>query len=117
MLLPTPSKFRKRRGTAEAQSQTGLAITSVQRHATINEQVKIFFAAPITWDGATTPSHFSVVTDEGRECPLDVLSAGSNWIEVEFNGAVSVGATWQLNGPAAGISPAVAWPQAGVVTA
>ena len=46
-----------------------------------------------------------------------MLASGSDWIEVEFNAEVAIGAAWQLNGPAAGITPAVAWPQAGVVTA
>jgi hypothetical protein len=44
-----------------------------------------------------------------------VIATGSNWIEVEFNGAASAGATWQLDGPMTGISPTVTWPQSGTV--
>jgi hypothetical protein len=100
---------------------TALIITSVHT-STPAEQVKIFFAGNITWDGSTVPSAFRADTSDG---PLDgcinVIATGSNWIEVEFNGSVSVGADWRVEGPMSGITAAgggaVAWPQSGNVTA
>ena len=95
---------------------SGLLIASVQRSG-VAEQVKVFFSSNITWNGTDTPTALKVTTSDGVETPLDVLDTGANWIEVEFNGSVSAGAAWQVDGLMAGITPAVAWTQSGVVTA
>jgi hypothetical protein len=95
----------------------GLSITSVQARP-VPEQVRIFFSGAVAWNGADVPSAFKADTSDG---PLDgcinVLAVGANYIEVEFNGAVSVGANWIVDGPMAGVGPPIAWPQAGVVSA
>ena len=62
-----------------------------------------------------------------RGCAPRRLDGGSNaaaapplreWERpIEFNAGVDVGAAWALVGAMAGISPAVAWPQSGTVTA
>ena len=103
--------FRRRRDGITP----GLLITAVQKTL---EGLKVSFAGSMSWDGASVPGTFRADTSDG---PLDgcinVLATGSNWIEVEFNGSVDVGANWLVDGPMAGITPAVAWPQSGTVTA
>jgi hypothetical protein len=108
---------RERHAPPGSGGANGIAITSVQL-STPATQVKIHFASNVTWNGTDVPSAFKADTIDG---PLDgcinVLGSGPNWIEVEFNGDVAVGANWQVAAPMAGITPAVAWPQSGVVTA
>jgi len=112
--LRKPPRRRKRHAQPGI---TGLSITAVHT-TTTPTQVKIYFAGDVTWNGTDVPSAFRADTSDG---PLDgcinVLGTGPNWIEVEFNGDFSVGANWQVDGPMAGISPAIAWPQSGTVTA
>ena len=109
-----PMHRRKRRLGAAA--PTGVLITSVE-HQTTREEVIIRFSAPVTWNGVDVPSNFEATTDDGPDQPcLDVLATGADWIKVEFNGGVDVGAAWELVGAMAGITPAVAWPQSGTVS-
>ena len=119
MLLPPPP-LRPRRNRKRAKAPVpvavppGLTITSVVPQ-TPAEEVKIFFAGPIVWDGVTTPSNFKAFTGDGfLDSPIDVLAVGPDWIEVEFNAGVAAGAAWELQGAMEGFTPAVAWPQAGV---
>lgn len=93
----------------------GVVITSVE-HQTTREEVIVRFNGPITWDGETVPSNFEATTDDGPDqgC-INVLGTGPDWIKVEFNGGVDVGAAWELVGEMAGITPRVAWPQNGEV--
>jgi len=95
----------------------GLAITAVE-HQTTREEVIIRFSGAIAWNGVDQPTAFEATTDDGpKQACLDVLASGPDWIKVEFNGGVDVGAAWALAGAMAGISPPVAWPQSGIVTA
>ena len=110
--------FRRReRAKLPSAGPAGLTIVEVQRMV-INEQIKVYFSGPVSWNGVDIPSSFKADTSDG---PLDscinVLSVGADWIELEFNGAVTVGGAWALEGPMAGISPAVSFPQSGTVTA
>jgi len=92
-------------------------ITSVVTAEESPEQVRIYFAAPVAWDGVTTPSNFKAYTGDGfMDSPVDVVAAGADWVRVEFNGSVAAGAAWEVVGPLDGITPAVAWPQAGTVS-
>ena len=91
----------------------GLAITGVHSNLV---SVAIQFSGAVVWNGVDTPTEFKAVTEDGfLDSCITVLSTGSDWIEVEFNAGVEVGAAWELQGPMAGITPAVAWPQAGTV--
>ena len=97
--------------------ESGLAITLVKR-STPATQVKIFFSGNIIWNGTDTPTAFECYTSDGfMDGCIHVLASGADWIEVEFNGDVLVGAEWQVVGPMLGISQAIAWPQSGTVTA
>lgn len=117
---PVIKKHRKNARPKPPLLPNGLVITSVKTSVP-PEQVKIFFAGPITWNGSTVPVAFKVFTsDNFFDSPINVIGTGPNWIEVEFNGSVSVGAQWQIDSAVAGITSAiggVAWPQAGNVTA
>jgi hypothetical protein len=111
-----PMRRRKRRLGAGTGGAAGVLITSVE-HQTIREEVIIRFSGPITWNGVDQPTAFEATTDDGPDQPcLDVLATGADWIRVEFNGGVDVGAAWALVGPMAGISPVIAWPQSGMVS-
>ena len=120
-MLQIPFAFQPRksprRRERRAAPNPGLLITAVHTTATPT-QVKIYFAANVTWNGTDVPSAFKADTSDG---PLDgcinVLGTGPDWIEVEFNGDVSAGANWQVAAPMAGITPAIAGPQSGVVVA
>jgi len=96
-------------------SEPGLAITSVQHQV---DGLRINFASNVTWNGSDVPGAFRADTSDGpMDGCINVLATGSNWITVEFNGSVSLGAKWMVDGPMAGITPAIAWPQSGSVTA
>ena len=115
-LLFQPRATPRRRARGKRKS-TGLLITAVHL-STPATQVKIYFAANVTWNGSDVPSAFRADTIDGPlDACINVLGTGPNWIEVEFNGDVSVGANWQVAAPMAGISPAIAWPQSGTVAA
>ena len=117
MLLPAPPLFpRKRKPRPKPRPLSSLTITSVEI-TTASTQLKITFSAAITWNGTDVPTEFKCVTSDGLDQPINVLSTGSDWIEVEFNGSVVVGAAWQVDGLMSGISPDVAWPQNGTVAA
>ena len=111
-----PRKAPRRR-ERQSSAPASLTISSVH-HGTEPESVRIYFAGNIAWNGTDVPNAFEADTSDG---PLDgcvnVLGSGPNWIEVEFNGSVSTGANWAVGGPMAGISPAIAWPQSGTVSA
>ena len=111
-----PMHRRKRRLGATPGGAAGLLITSVE-HQTTREEVIIRFSAPVTWNGTDVPANFQATTDDGPDqgC-INVLGTGPDWIQVEFNGGVDVGAAWELVGAMAGITPAVAWPQSGTVS-
>lgn len=115
-LLFQPRKVPRRR-VRERHAPKGLRITSVQTRPT-PQQVRINFAGNVTWNGTDVPSAFKADTSDG---PLDgcinVVGTGPNWIEVEFNGSVDVGANWQVAAPMAGMTPSIAWPQSGTVSA
>ena len=112
---PVIRKHRKNAPPKPPRLPNGLLITSVQHQL---DGLRINFEANVTWDGSTVPSAFRADTsDELLDGCINVLGTGPNWIEVEFNGSVAVGANWQVDGPMAGIAPGVAWPQAGVVLA
>ena len=113
--IPRP-KFRRRNKRRIYPYSAGVLITSVE-HQTTREELIIRFDAPITWDGETVPTNFEATTDDGPDkgC-INVLGTGPDWIKVEFNGGVNVGAAWELVGEMAGITPRVAWPQSGVVS-
>ena len=115
IFYPVIKRKRKPR-TPAPPLPNGLLITSVKT-TTTPTQIKIFFAANVAWNGVDVPSAFRADTSDG---PLDgcinVLGTGPDWIEVEFNGGVSVGANWTVDGPMAGITPAIAWPQSGTIT-
>ena len=115
ILYPLVQRKRKSRRHVGPGVPNGLLITQVQRQT---DGLRIYFAGNVAWNGLDVPSAFRADTSDG---PLDgcinVLGTGPNWIEVEFNGSVSVGADWEVDAPMAGISPAVAYPQLGKVTA
>ena len=117
MLLPLIPRFRKdRRGRIKRLGRSGLLITAVQ-HQTTREEVIIRFSGPVTWNGVDQPTTFEATTDDGPDQPcLDVLASGADWIKVEFNAGVDVGAAWELVGEMAGITPRIAWPQNGTVS-
>ena len=110
------TRKRPRRHARHAPTPAGLLITSVE-HQAIREEVIIRFSGPVTWNGVDQPTAFEATTDDGPDqACLDVLATGTDWIKVEFNGGVDVGAAWELVGPMVGITPAIAWPQSGVVS-
>jgi hypothetical protein len=114
---PVIKKRRKNAAPRPPLLPNGLLITSVQTSIP-PEQVKIFFAGPITWNGSDLPVAFRLYTsDNFFDSPINVIGSGPNWLEVEFNGSVSVGAEWQVDSLIAGIMPFIAYPQAGNVTA
>jgi hypothetical protein len=118
IIIPVPFRRRRRRRRPPQvpSAGPGLAIVSVVPQVP-REQVRVYFAGPIAWDGATTPSNFRAYTQDGfMDSPVDVIAAGEHWIEVEFNGGLDAGAAWAVVGPLDGITPAVAWPQAGAVS-
>src|SRR5215831_7428806 len=101
-MILSAAKYRRRKPRI-TRPPVGLAIVAV-RTSTPAEQVKIYFSAPITWNGTDTPTSFMAYTSDGFvDSCINVIAAGSDWIEVEFNGSVAAGADWQLNGPMAGI--------------
>ncbi len=75
----------------------------------------VYFTGPIFWNGVDVPYEFKAVTDDGLDSPANVLSAGEDFIELEFNANVAFGAAWELDGAMAGISPAVVFPASGTV--
>ena len=117
ILYPLAPRKRKSRRRVGSGVPNGILVTSVHL-STPATQVKIFFAGNVTWNGSDVPSAFRADTIDGPlDACINVLGTGPDWIEVEFNGNVAAGANWQVDGPMAGITPAVAWPQSGVVTA
>jgi hypothetical protein len=117
ILYPLAPRKRKSRRRVGSGVPNGILVTSVHL-STPATQVKIFFAGNVTWNGSDVPSAFRADTSDGPlDACINVLGTGPDWIEVEFNGNVAAGANWQVDGPMAGITPAVAWPQSGVVTA
>ena len=118
-MITYPLKFprQKHRRPVAKKRPSGLVITSVKR-STAPTQVKIYFEANVAWNGSDVPAAFMCYTSDGfMDSCINVLGSGPDWIEVEFNGDVLIGAEWQVEGPMNGITPAVAWPQSGVVTA
>jgi hypothetical protein len=116
IIPPVFPRRRKKRAAIAAAPPIGLTITSVET-ATPAEQIIVRFSSAITWDGSSVPVEFKAFTsDEFFDSPINVAGVGADWIELEFNGSVSVGAAWELNGPMAGITPAVAFPQMGATS-
>lgn len=115
-MILSAAKYRRRKPRI-TRPPVGLSIVAVKT-STPPEQVKIYFSAPITWNGTDTPTAFMAYTADGFvDSCINVIATGVDWIEVEFNGSVAAGADWQVNTPLVGISPAVTWPQSGTVTA
>jgi len=119
VLIFPPPKFRPHRARRErAPSQAGLTITQVKISAGGPFDLVVTFSGPITWNGIDLPMAFQSFTTDGFfDSPVGVIAVGTNWIQVEFNGDTLVGSPWQVIGAMEGITPAVAWPQAGVVVA
>ena len=111
-----PRKAPRRRAK-QTQPNAGLLITSVELQ-TYTSSLTIRFSGPIAWNGVDVPQAFETTTEDGPDqgC-VNVLGSGPDWITVEFNSGVEVGAPWQVTGPMAGITPAIAWPQSGTVAA
>lgn len=117
MLLPfqlrRPFRRRKRR-RPPASGAPGLTIVSV---VSTGSEVVVQFSDSITWDGSTVPSAFQAfTTDEDWQSCINVTETGASYIKVEFNAGVDPGAGWALDGPMAGITPDIAWPQGGTVS-
>src|SRR5690242_8603567 len=91
----TPRKpFHRRRKRQLPAPPVGLLITSVE-HQSTREEVIIRFSGPVTWNGTDQPTAFEATTDDGpNQACLDVLGTGPDWIKVEFNGGVDIGAAW-----------------------
>ena len=119
MLVPVPTKYRKRSAQPKIRPQTtpplGLLVTSVVL-GTSNTQLVVTFNGSITWDGVGAPAEFKATTSDGpdQSC-IGIVDFTADSITVEFNGEIEVGATWEVTGALTGISPAVAWPQSGNV--
>ena len=111
-----PRKVPRRRERQQTKpAPAGLLITSVELQ-TYTSSLTIRFSGPIVWNGTDVPQAFETTTEDGPDqgC-VNVLGSGPDWITVEFNSGVEVGAPWRVTGPMAGITPAIAWPQSGVV--
>src|SRR5271154_3560663 len=112
MLIPlVPLKFRKRSGRPPRKPTVippiGLLITQVTIPGE-DTVLRVYFSAAISWDGSSVPTQFKAFTNDGfMDSPIDVVSVGTDWIEVEFNGGLVVGRAWELDGAMAGITPAV----------
>jgi hypothetical protein len=104
---------RHRRGHAVPATATGVAILSVS--SMTSQVVRITFATEIAHDGSSVPVEFQCITGSGLQPCESVWDVGLDWIELAFAAAVAVGAAWQVDGPMAGITPSVAWPQSGNV--
>ena len=121
MLIPVAPRFRKRDELPKARRPSvappaGLTIINVTP-GTAPGLLYVEFSAPISWNGVDVPYAFEAYTqDEVMEPCIYVNSVGANFVELEFNVPVDVGAAWQVNAAMAGITPAVAWPQSGVVS-
>ena len=121
MLLPLPVKYRKHhdrplRRKYKKPAPTGLSITKVASAGPVHE-LMIFFPEDVVWDGVGVPAAFRAMNSEGVMEPCVAVSAiyPGGVLQVEFSGTVGQGVAWELDGPMAGISPEVAWPQSGVV--
>jgi hypothetical protein len=125
-MFPAPRRHRRKRQVPDAAAPVpppppppppppGLAIVSVTGNPG-DGFAAITFSADIVWDGESSPSAFRVLTASGMQGALSVLDVGADWIVVEFDAGLAEDATWELNAAMAGITPAVAWPQSGVVT-
>jgi hypothetical protein len=115
IIIPKKPRRRRRLPSAERAQPGGLRIASVV-NGSAPERLRINFAANVTWNGVGRPLSFQAYTgDEFMDSALDVVETGTDWIEVDFNAEVTLGAAWQLIAPLDGIAPAVAWPQNGDV--
>ena len=111
-----PAHRRRKRQPGGAAAPTGLLITSVE-HQTYTASLTIRFNGPITWNGTDVPQAFETTTEDGpNQGCVNVLGSGPDWITVEFNSGVEIGARWELTGAMAGVTPLVAWPQSGTVS-
>ena len=120
MLIPVPPPYRPRRSRGKRRTQAapaGLMIASVTLSESSDYQLVVTFSAPVTWNGVDVPAEFQATTSDGPgESCINVVTMGPDWIEVEFNGSIEVGADWSVDSPMSGISPIVAAPQSGVVS-
>ena len=120
MSNPTPfitarRRVHRKRRDVPVGAANGLLIASVEVQAIANQLI-VRFSGPIVWNGVEVPYEFVAFTEDGfMDPPANVLGAGADWMELEFNASVAPGAAWELNGPMLGISPEVSFPQAGVV--
>src|SRR5688500_10527531 len=109
--IPAKPRVRRTRRDAAGPASPGLTITSVQLQV-VPRQLIVRFSAPIVWNGVDVPLEFKAYTsDEFFDSPFAVVSVGADWMELEFNGAIAVGAAWEVVGAMAGITPVVAFPQ------
>ena len=119
MLKIVPPKYQKRNTLPKKKAQsapppTGLTITSVVVQGA-DSQLRVTFSANITWDGETIPTAFQAFTHDGYlDACIAVVGTGSNYVDLEFNAGIDVGAAWEINAPMDGISPAILVPQSGV---
>ena len=79
-------------------------------------ELNIQLSGTVVWDGVTVPSNFRAFTTDGdwQSC-IGVTEVGAGYVKLEFNAGVDIGAEWALDGPMDGLTPAIAWPQSGVV--
>ena len=121
MMKPAPPQLKKRHPKPKAQRQqpappAGLTITSVVFIPATSELI-VYFSGPIVWNGIDLPSEFKAFTEDGYfDSPTSVRGVGPDWIHFDFNAGAPPGSAWEVVGLMAGITPAVAWPQSGVVT-
>ena len=109
-----PRHRRKRRAVVEPSPPLGLMITSVT--ISIGAQIVVHFSGAIAWNGIDIPYEFKAFTQDGFfDVPIDVFAVGPDWMELEFNAGCDPGAAWELLGPMAGVTPDIAFPQAGNV--
>jgi len=117
MLILPPPEYHKRRERPkrrpEQPFQGGLRITSVTVYET-RTRVTVVFEQDMVWDQTDVPTAFRVIAGSGEEKPcIGVVSASTGQIELEFQDPIAPGEAWELPGPMAGITPAIAWPQSG----
>lgn len=106
---------RRRRAPSAAPLNPGLLVTSVTVAGDSPLHVVVTFSAPVETDASLPDNFLCAVSGGSLVPPADVLDSGTNWIELLFLSDVEAGAAWRIDGPLAGITPAVAWPQSGVV--
>ena len=113
-IIPAKTRTHRRRKPVEPGTPSGLVITSVAVQGA-DSQLRVTFSSNITWDGETIPTAFTAYTHDGYlDACIAVVGTGSNYVDLEFNAGIDVGAAWELNGTMEGISPAILVPQSGV---